>query len=78
VLDGARRLNLLARGLRPASSDELNCPAGGHHLRPTFNDAAAQPRRLLTWTRRVFDMVVIGAMLLAAVETIAFLRGLVG
>lgn len=47
-------------------------------MRRTFPEAAAQPRRLLTWTRRAFDMVVIGAMLLAAVETIAFLRGLVG
>lgn len=49
-------------------------------MRLTFAQPEAQARRpaLLTWVRRAFDMVVIGAMLLAAVETISFLRGLVG
>lgn len=40
--------------------------------------AAAPPRRsvVLLWARRAFDMIVIGAMVYAAVETVAFLRGI--
>ena len=48
-------------------------------MRFTFVEPEAGPPRrpgLLTWLRRGFDMVVIGAMALAAIETIAFLRGL--
>jgi len=50
-------------------------------MRFTFVDSEVEaPRRssLLIWLRRGFDMVVIGAMAMAAIETIAFLRGLVG
>lgn len=49
-------------------------------MRFTFADADVEaPRRslLLLWARRVFDMVVIGALLLAAIETVSFLRALV-
>lgn len=48
-------------------------------MRFTYAEAdVSAPRRgsLMTWARRVFDMVVIGAMLLAAVETVNFLRAL--
>jgi hypothetical protein len=50
-------------------------------MRFTFAEPVAQiPRRhsLLIWLRRAFDMVVIGAMFFALIETVSFLRGLVG
>ena len=48
-------------------------------MRFTFaHTAVAPPRRsvILLWARRAFDMIVIGVMVYAAVETIAFLRGM--
>ena len=44
-------------------------------MRFTFADEAPVVRRnpMLVWARRVFDLVVIGAVLAAAVETIVFL-----
>ena len=48
-------------------------------MRFTFaHTAVAPPRRslVLLWARRVFDMIVIGVMVYAAVETVAFLRGM--
>ena len=48
-------------------------------MRFTFAQTAiAPPRRgvVLLWVRRAFDMIVIGAMVYAAVETVAFLRGM--
>ena len=48
-------------------------------MRFTFAQTAiAPPRRslVLLWVRRAFDMIVIGAMVYAAVETLAFLRGM--
>lgn len=48
-------------------------------MRFTFAQTAiAPPRRSLAllWVRRAFDMIVIGAMVYAAVETVAFLRGM--
>lgn len=49
-------------------------------MRFTFAEEAPVARRnpMLIWARRAFDFVVIGAILLAAVETIVFLRGMVG
>ncbi|HEY9236477.1 MULTISPECIES: hypothetical protein [Phenylobacterium] len=50
-------------------------------MRFTFAAPTAQaPRRhsLMIWLRRAFDMVVIGAMLFALMETVSFLRGLLG
>ena len=49
-------------------------------MRFTVVEAEAPERRsgVLVWMRRIFDLLVIGAMVLAGVETIAFLRGLVG
>ncbi|WP_374533026.1 hypothetical protein [Phenylobacterium sp.] len=49
-------------------------------MRFTFVEAEAPERRsgVLVWMRRIFDLLVIGAMVLAGVETISFLRGLVG
>ena len=50
-------------------------------MRFTFAPTAvAPPRRsvILLWARRAFDMIVIGVMVYAAVETIAFLRGMSG
>jgi hypothetical protein len=50
-------------------------------MRITLAETEAEaPRRAgpMTWLRRGFDMVVIGAMVLALVETISFLRGLFG
>lgn len=50
-------------------------------MRFTFAQPAAEaPRRhsLTMWLRRAFDMVVIGAMLFALIETVSFLRGLAG
>lgn len=48
-------------------------------MRFTFAEMEAPARRngLLVWARRAFDMVVIGALLLAAVETVNFLQALV-
>lgn len=48
-------------------------------MRFTFaQPVMASPRRsvVLLWVRRAFDMIVIGAMVYAAVETLAFLRGM--
>lgn len=47
-------------------------------MRFTYAEVDAPQRRsgLLIWARRAFDMVVIGAMLLATVETVNFLRAL--
>jgi len=47
-------------------------------MRLTLTEVEAPQRRnsLLIWARRAFDMVVIGAMLLATVETVNFLRAL--
>ncbi|MBT9470487.1 MAG: hypothetical protein V4514_06905 [Pseudomonadota bacterium] len=48
-------------------------------MRFTFADSPVElPRRnvVLVWARRAFDMIVIGAMVYAAAETLAFLRGL--
>ena len=44
-------------------------------MRFTFADEAPVVRRnpMLVWARRVFDLVVIGAVFAAAVETIVFL-----
>ncbi|WP_312162517.1 hypothetical protein [Phenylobacterium sp.] len=49
-------------------------------MRFTFAEEAPAPRRnpVKIWARRAFDMVVIGAIVLAAAETISFLRGLAG
>ena len=50
-------------------------------MRFTFADTGVSaPRRslVLLWARRAFDMIVIGAMVYAAVETVAFLRGVTG
>ena len=50
-------------------------------MRFTFADTGVSaPRRslVLLWARRAFDMIVIGAMVYAAVETVAFLRGVAG
>ena len=49
-------------------------------MRFTFAEEAPIVRRnpMLTLARRAFDFVVIGAVLYAAVETVVFLRGLVG
>ena len=47
-------------------------------MRFTFADETPVRRNgLLVWARRAFDMVVIGAMLMAAVETVNFLQSLV-
>jgi hypothetical protein len=48
-------------------------------MRFTFAEDPPVVRRnpLLVWARRAFDFVVIGAVLAAAVETIAFLRDMV-
>lgn len=48
-------------------------------MRFTFAQTAVAPLRrsvVLLWVRRAFDMIVIGAMVYAAVETVAFLRGM--
>lgn len=48
-------------------------------MRFTFAQPAVTPPRrsiILLWARRAFDMIVIGAMVYAAVETVAFLRGM--
>lgn len=48
-------------------------------MRFTFAQAAVAPHRrsvILLWARRAFDMIVIGVMVYAAVETVAFLRGM--
>jgi hypothetical protein len=50
-------------------------------MRFTFAETAVAPARgsvVLRWARRAFDMIVIGAMVYAAVETVAFLRGAAG
>lgn len=43
---------------------------------------AQRKNRLLVWLRRGFDMLVVGAMVLALIETVSYLtdlgRGLVG
>ena len=49
------------------------------NMRFTFADSPVElPRRnvVLVWARRGFDMIVIGAMVYAAAETLAFLRAL--
>jgi hypothetical protein len=47
-------------------------------MRFTFAEQVQPQRRgsLLVWMRRAFDMVVVGAMVLAAAETVSFLRDL--
>ncbi|WP_156378369.1 MULTISPECIES: hypothetical protein [unclassified Phenylobacterium] len=47
-------------------------------MRFTFAEEVQAPRRnpLMVWARRAFDMIVVGALLLAAAETISFLRDL--
>ncbi len=49
-------------------------------MRFTFAEDVQAPRRnfVLIWARRALDMVVIGAMVLAAAETVSFLRAMVG
>lgn len=50
-------------------------------MRFTFAETGVPaPKRsaVLLWARRAFDMMVIGAMVYAAVETVAFLRGVAG
>jgi hypothetical protein len=48
-------------------------------MRFTFAEAEEPTRRssLLVWMRRGFDMIVVGAMVLAAAETISFLRHMI-
>jgi len=49
-------------------------------MRFTFAEAEEPTRRsgLFVWMRRCFEMIVVGAMALAAAETISFLRHMVG
>lgn len=49
-------------------------------MRFTFAEEVQAPRRssMMIWARRALDVVVVAAMLLAAAETISFLRALVG
>ena len=45
---------------------------------PTHRPRRVRRNPMLTLARRAFDFVVIGAVLYAAVETVVFLRGMVG
>ena len=49
-------------------------------MRFTFVEEAPVARRnpILVWARRAFDFVVIGAVLVAAVQTVLFLSNLAG
>jgi hypothetical protein len=49
-------------------------------MRFTFAEEVQAPRRniVMIWARRALDMVVVAVMVLAAAETISFLRGMVG
>lgn len=49
-------------------------------MRFTFAEEVQAPRRnsVMIWARRALDLVVVVVMVLAAAETISFLRGLAG
>ena len=70
----------MAQGLRRTGQTLQFCPKERHPVRFTFAEAPPEPRKpapVLTWIGRVVNLLVIGGVGWAVIETAAFIHDFV-